>query len=193
MQKRLSRLALAICAMSACAIALAGYCLTAPAAQSGMPRANTLVTPSAYVSLEPVPRGRTFEIAVVLKVREGFHINAHEVSGEYLIPTEISAELPAGFRAAEVTYPKGSLRKFDFSEDQLNVYEGSVTVRMKVAALVSAPLGQQDLALKLRYQACNQEACFPPVNLPVSVLLQVAERGAAAHLAHPEIFSSGGR
>ncbi len=64
-----------------------------------------------------------------------------------------------------------------------------MTVRMKVEALGSAPLGRQSLPLKVRYQACNEEACFPPVNLPVTAELQVAERGAAAHAVHAEIFS----
>ena len=181
--------AILLVAGAACGMLPAGHSPSSAAGQIGVPRANTLVTPSAYVSLEPVPRSRTFEIAVVVKVREGFHINAHEVSEQYLIPTEISAELPAGFRLMGIAYPKGTLRKFEFSESKLNVYEGSVTVRMKVEALGSAPLGRQSLPLKVRYQACNEEACFPPVNLPVTAELQVAERGAAAHAVHAEIFS----
>ncbi len=186
---RVVRTALCIAGAGAAAIFLAVRGPATEAAQSGVPRANTLVSPSAYVSLEPAPRGRTFEIGVALKVRDGFHVNAHEVSEEYLIPTEVSAELPAGFHILGVTYPKGTLRKFDFSEKKLNVYEGTVLVRMKVETLANAPLGHQSLPLKLRYQACSTEACYPPVNLPVAAELQVAERGAAAHPAHTEIFS----
>ncbi|HYL11137.1 MAG TPA: protein-disulfide reductase DsbD domain-containing protein [Candidatus Acidoferrales bacterium] len=193
MPKHLAMRILPVVALAACAACLAGHSFVVAAGQSGAPRANTLVSASAYVSLEPVPRGKTFEIAVVLKVRDGFHINAHEVSGEYLIPTEITAELPAGFRSAAVSYPKGTLGKFEFSEDKLNVYQGSVTVRMKVEAQQSAPLGRQSLPLTLRYQACSNEACFPPVRLPVTAEFQVAERGAAARMVHAEIFSSRSR
>ncbi len=192
MRKRILRAILPVVA-AMCGMLLAGHSLSLAAGQAGMPRANTLVTPSAYVSLEPVPRGKTFEIAVVLKVREGFHINGHEVLEEYLIPTKVGAELPAGFRVTGITYPNGTLRKFVFSENKLNVYEGRVTVRMKVEALTSAPLGRQSLPLKLRYQACSEEACFPPVNLPITAELLVAERGAASHSVHAEIFSSRSR
>jgi cytochrome c biogenesis DsbD-like protein len=193
MRKRAPGAILPLVVGAACGLLLAGHAPSSAAGQTGVPRANTLVTPSAYVSLRPVPRSRTFEIAVVLKVREGFHVNAHQVLEEYLIPTEVSAELPAGFRLIGIAYPKGTLRKFEFSESKLNVYEGSVTVRMKVEALGSAPLGLQSLPLKVRYQACSNEACFPPVNLPVTAELQVAERGAAARAVHAEIFSPGSR
>lgn len=168
------------------------FCASHPAraAQSNLPRANSVIEPAAYVSLEPVPRGRAFDLAVVLKIRPGFHVNAHEASEDFLIPTEITAELPSGFRAVATNYPKGELRKFQFSPKKLNVYEGSVTVRMKLEALDSAPLGTQKLALKLRYQACTDEICLPPVTVPVTAEFHVAERGAKSRAVHTEIFSS---
>lgn len=159
------------------------------AAQSNIPRGSEVVAPAAYVSLEPVPRGRAFELAVVLKIRPGFHINAREVSADYLIPTDLSAQLPDGFRAGALTYPSGVLRPFKFSPGtKLNVYEDKATLRMKLEALSNAPLGPQKIALKLRYQACSDEICLPPTTLPVEAHLRVAAPGAPAHAAHPEIF-----
>ena len=63
-----------------------------------LPKASSVVEPHVYVSLAPVPRGRRFEIAVVANIRSGFHLNAHEVLQDYLIPTSLEAELPPGFR-----------------------------------------------------------------------------------------------
>jgi hypothetical protein len=164
--------------------------LPAHAAQSSVPRATTVIEPTAYVSLEPVPRGRAFDLAVVLKIRPGFHVNAHEASEDFLIPTEVTAALPAGFRTVITNYPKGALRKFEFSQKKLSVYEDSVTVRMKVDVLDAAPLGTEKFVLKLRYQACTNEICLPPVTVPVIAEFQVAERGAKSHPVHNEIFSS---
>lgn len=154
-----------------------------------LPRASAVVAPRAYVSLAPVPRGRAFELAVVAKIRPGFHINAHEASGEYLIPTTLEAELPAGFRALGTLYPPGVLRRFKFSPAQLSVYEGSVTLRMKLQAPPDAALGARQLALTLRYQACNEEVCLPPVKLPVSAELEIAPADAPARPVHHDIFS----
>ncbi len=166
--------------------------VTLPArAQSNIPRGKDVVAPRVYASLEPVPRGRSFELAVVMKIRPGFHVNAREVSADYLIPTDLKAELPQGFRAGNATYPKGTLRKFSFSPDKpLNVYEGTAVVRLTLTALADAPLGPQRIPLKLRYQACSHEICLPPVTLTLEAPLEIAPTGAAARAVHPEIFNS---
>lgn len=155
---------------------------------SDLPRADTVVKPQAYASLEPVPRGRTFEVAVVAKIQSGFHINANKVLEDYLIPTTLQAERPKGLRVLEIAYPPGKMQKFEFSEKLLNVYEGTVIVRMKLRSAEDAPLGVTTVPLTLRYQACNDKACLPPVKLNVPLELQMADAGAKAKPASPEIF-----
>ncbi len=170
---------------------LAASCPSPSLAQgSSLPPAREVVQARGYVSLKPVPRGRAFELAVVAQTRPGFHINAHEVSEDYLIPTTLEAELPPGLRALGITYPSGVPRKFNFSPAKLLVYEGTVTLRMKLEAMPDAPLGPRRLALALRYQACNQEACLPPVKIPVTAELEIAPAGALARPAHPAIFAA---
>jgi hypothetical protein len=89
-------------------------------------------------------------------------------------------------------YPAGRNEKFPFSPDKpLNVYSGSVTLKMKLTAQDAAPIGATTIPITLRYQACNNSACLPPVKVPVSAQLQVAAAGANAHAQHPEIFSAG--
>lgn len=156
-------------------------------ANAQVPSGREVVSTSTFASLEPAARGSSFEVAVVLKIRPGFHINAREVSEDYLIATDLKANVPAGFQAAAVKYPKGELHTFTFSKMPLNVYQGSVTLRLPVTALASAPLGEQHLAMKLRYQACSQEICLPPVTVPVDAVITLA---SAAKPAHAEIFSS---
>lgn len=155
-----------------------------------VPPASTVVEPHAYVSLAPVPRGRTFDLAVVARIRPGFHINAHEASADYLIPTTLEASLPLGIRALETIYPPGIPKKFEFSDVKLSVYKGSVTLRMRLLASAETPLGPQKLPLLLRYQACSEEACLPPVKIPVTAELEIAPAGAPARPANPAIFHS---
>lgn len=158
-------------------------------AQSRLPDAKDVVSPLAYVSLAPVPRGRSFELAVVLKIRPGFHINAREVSADYLIPTDLRIDLPAGFKAGETSYPKGSPQKFAFSKTPLNVYAETATIRVPLTVQADAPLGPVKLPLKLRYQACSMEVCLPPVTLDVGASFSVAAAGATAKPVHPEVFA----
>ncbi|MHB8499465.1 MAG: protein-disulfide reductase DsbD N-terminal domain-containing protein [Candidatus Acidiferrales bacterium] len=161
-----------------------------PSAPQQVPSPKDVVAPTTYVSLEPVGRGGQFQIAVVLKIRPGFHINAREKSADYLIATDLRADAPAGFQLGEVSYPKGALHTFAFSKTPLNVYEGTITLRLPATALANAPLGPQHIPLKLRYQACSTEICLPPVTLALDAALTVGSSAAAAKPSHPEIFGS---
>ena len=171
-------------------LALAMFSLHASAQDTPYPAAASVLQPQAYASLQPVPRGRAFEIAVVAKISPGFHINAHVPSEDYLIPTKITADLPPGVFLVETTYPRGVMRAFRFSKTPLRVYEGSFTVKMKLRVNGSAPLGPQKLTLTIAYQACNQDACLPPTKIPVTADLEIAAVDAPTHPAHTDIFSS---
>src|SRR5271168_186824 len=159
-----------------------------PSAPQQVPSPKDVVAPTIYVSLEPVGRGSQFQIAAVLKIRPGFHINAREKSEDYLIATDLRAEAPAGFQLGEVSYPKGALHTFTFSTKPLNVYEDTIVLRLPVTALPNAPLGPQHLPVKLRYQACSTEICLPPVTLSLDATINVAASAADSKMAHSEIF-----
>jgi hypothetical protein len=157
-----------------------------PSAPQQVPSPKDVVAPTTYVSLDPAGRGSAFQIAIVLRIRPGFHINAREKSEDYLIATDLKSELPAGYKAGEVTYPKGKLEKFAFSKIPLNVYQDTAKLFIPVTALADAPLGEQHIPLKLRYQACSSEICLPPVTLTLDALVNVA--ASASKPAHAEVF-----
>jgi len=153
-----------------------------------IPSPREVVSPSVYVSADPAARGVPFQLAVVFKIRPGFHVNAREKSADYLIATDLRAELPAGFKAGDVAYPKGHLHTFTFSKTPLNVYQGTVTMRMPVTALSSSPVGAHQIPLKLRYQACSTEICLPPVTIDLQAPINIVASPAAAKPAHAELF-----
>jgi hypothetical protein len=172
-----------------CATVIALCVALPPAVSSQVPSGRDVVKPEIYASLDPVGRGSAFQIAVVMKIRPGFHVNAREKSEDYLIATDLKAELPAGFSNGEVVYPKGKLEHFTFSKKPLNVYQDTIVLRLPVAALESAPLGEQHIPLKLRYQACSTEICLPPVTIPLDAAINIAASAAASKPAHAEIFA----
>jgi len=159
------------------------------ASLSQTPSAKDVVAPTAFASYDPVARGMAFRVAVVLKIRPGFHVNAREVTFDYLIPTDLRADALAGFKLDNVIYPKGTLQTFFFSKDKkLNVYTDTVILRLPLTVLPDAPLGPHHLAMKLRYQACSTEICLPPVTKDVDATLTVVAAPAAARLANPDLF-----
>jgi hypothetical protein len=161
-----------------------------PRAEAQVPSPRDVVAPTAFASYDPVARGKEFQIAVVMKIRDGFHVNARKKSAEYLIATDLKTDGAAGFKIGDVAYPDGELRNFSFSKTPLNVYERTVVLKVPVTALPDAPTGAQHIPLKLRYQACNNEVCLPPVTLPVDATVNVAASASAAHPAHPELFQT---
>ena len=178
--------------VAACALALlfATASVRSPRAAAQVPSPKDVVAPAAFASYDPVARGKEFQIAVVMKIRDGFHVNARKKSAEYLIATDLKTDGATGFKIGDVTYPEGELRTFTFSKTPLNVYEKTIVLKMAVTAQPDAPAGAQHIPLKLRYQACNNEVCLPPVTLPVDAVVNVAASASAAHAAHPEVFQA---
>jgi Disulphide bond corrector protein DsbC len=175
---------------SALALLFAAANIETPSAAAQVPSPKDVVAPTAFASYDPVARGKEFQIAVVMKIRDGFHVNARKKSAEYLIATDLKTDGATGFKIGDVTYPEGELQTFTFSKTPLNVYEKTIVLKMAVTALPDAPAGAQHIPLKLRYQACNNEVCLPPVTLPVDATVNVTASASAAHPAHPEIFQA---
>ena len=188
-EARRSRVLTFAWAASLVLLAIATVGITASGQDDARAMAATIVQPQAYVSLQPVPRVHSFEIALVAKISSGFHVNAHEPSEEYLIPTKVTADLPGGVSLVETDYPRGVMRAFRFSKTPLRVYEGSFTIRMKLRVGSSAPLGPQKLGLTVGYQACNQDSCLPPTKVPVTANVEIAAVGAPTHPANADIFT----
>jgi uncharacterized protein YcnI len=161
-----------------------------PQEPPNLPNASAVVKPHIFVSLDPVPRGREFEVGVVVDIASGFHMNSHKPSEDYLIATTLTPKLPAGYELIDTIYPKGRLEKFSFSPNQpLDVYTESVTFLLRVSAKASAALGATEIPMILRYQACNDSTCLPPVKLPLSAKFELAKEGSTSREVHPEVFS----
>lgn len=125
------------------------------------------ILPSGKVALES---GRQLVVPVAVQVRSGFHINSNQPAGVYLIPTELTWENEI-LELQDVAYPPADLIEYKHSEEPLSVYSGKFIIHSSFSVPVQIPDSLIDLHGKLRYQACNEKACFPPTTLPVNILL----------------------
>jgi DsbC/DsbD-like thiol-disulfide interchange protein len=116
---------------------------------------------------QSVAAGKRVVLELHFRVVEGFHVNSHTPKSELLIPTQITLQPAAGVKMAAVEYPAGiSYSLAADPSEKLDVYTGTFTVKMPV---VAEP-GEHAVDGTLRYQACDQAACYPPKNLPVQVI-----------------------
>lgn len=176
-------------ALVACGACLIFMQMARPLPPQDVPPASAVASAKTYVSIAPVPQGSTFEVAVVVGVMQGFHMQAHKPSEDYLIPTVLTAKLPMGFKELGTSYPHGVEKKLSFTDKPLLVYTDHFTVRAKLFAAANAPLGKVKLPFTLQYQACNDSICLPPVRVSVTATIDVAPTGTKPQRMSPQIFS----
>jgi DsbC/DsbD-like thiol-disulfide interchange protein len=129
---------------------------------------------NGFFSVDKAQRGRTIQAAVVVEIPSGYHINSNRPLAKFLIPTSLKVDAPSGIRIGPVSYPRALLRSFSFSPDKLAVYEGRNILRFNVTIPANFSSGVTELRLRLKYQSCNDEACFPPttreIKLPIAIV-----------------------
>ncbi|MGA2269257.1 MAG: protein-disulfide reductase DsbD domain-containing protein [Bryobacteraceae bacterium] len=118
-------------------------------------------------------RNAAVQAKIAVSVRPGYHVNSNTPTDEYLIPLKLTWTSAGALEGGSVIYPKPSMEKYEFAEKPLSVLTGNfeLVVNFKVAA--NAPAGPGAAVGKLRYQACNDRACFPPKTIEVTVPYQV--------------------
>ena len=109
-----------------------------------------------------VERGKTARGSVVLNIPGGLHVNSSRPASEFAIATVVKVSGASGVRVTGLTYPKGKNRKFAFSENTINVYEGRVSFPFTVTVPTSFKGKTIRVTASVRYQACTDEVCYPP-------------------------------
>ena len=144
-------------------------------AQESFGRKSPSVTMSP-VPVESVTRGKSGDVELRFRVASGFHINSNTPKEEYLIPTDLKLDPPTDIIVGKVTYPPGIDASLPFAPDEkLSVYTGPFDLSVTVRPLVSVPPGKYSFRGELKYQACDNAACYPPKKLPVEFEVRVVK------------------
>ena len=119
-----------------------------------------------------VTRGAAAKATVILSIPGGLHVNSSRPGSEFAIATSVRATA-SGAKIGAVNYPRGSNRKFAFSDDTLNVYQGRTAFSFNVTVPASYKASTISVRVTVRYQACNEEVCFPPKTKSVTLTAKV--------------------
>jgi DsbC/DsbD-like thiol-disulfide interchange protein len=148
----------------------------APSPSEGAPaQADPKHSGATAVSVMPggevhIKAGSTADAAVAVVVENGFHVNANPPSSPSFIATQLTLEPSNSLAVGKPVYPAPSATKtFQFSDAPLAVYEGRVIVKVPVKAAPGAPVGSFFLRGKVSAQPCDEEVCYPPRDLEVTV------------------------
>lgn len=160
--------------------------LLAPAAdaQPRRPQKATLELKADRSSYAP---GDPVNLAAVMVIEDHWHTNSHQPTYDWLIPTALDLTLPEGWSEAEVSYPEGAMKTFGFTEEPISIYEGRVVMLARTTAPEGIS-GTGPVTASLRYQACDDSSCLPPVTTEARLELSL---GTPGEPTHPEIFAAG--
>ncbi len=159
--------------LSVVAIAAFIFAISAPAQLLRQEKAEVglLADRTAY---EP---GETARVAAKVTVEEGWHVNSNTPTFDYLIPTKLDLELPAGWPEETVRYPKHEMQTFAFADQPLAVYDGEFVILAELKVPAGAKNGKLEVRGVLGYQACNHSQCLAPVTTDATVTLTVGPDG----------------
>jgi uncharacterized protein len=124
-----------------------------------------------------VEKGKPFEVPLTLVIAEKYHIYAEDPGQDSLIPTMVGLVTTDGVALGSVDYPKGTAKTLVANgPEKVNLYEGEVTIKLRLLAANGLATGKKTINLRVKYQACNDRACLAPAVLDVPVTLDVREK-----------------
>lgn len=142
----------------------------APAAATPSPKK---VTSEGVVKVQglavEISGGDAHEATVRVTIEPGYHINANPPTFAYLKATTLEVPPIDGVTVDSIAYPKPLQKKFAFAEGPLAVYEGTTEIKVKLKTDKNAPFGERGMPATLRIQACDDQVCYPPGKLQLSI------------------------
>ena len=131
------------------------------------------VNVSGSIAPDKVKKGRVARATVVMDIPNGLHVQSSKPLDKFLVATKLDVETPSGMQVGPITYPRALMKKLKFSKGMVAVYEGRAMLRFNVTVPANYSGGSGEIKGKLRFQACNDESCFPPVTREVKMRLNV--------------------
>jgi DsbC/DsbD-like thiol-disulfide interchange protein len=137
-----------------------------------------------------VPMGQSIPVTFSFHIKPGFHVNSHQPTEPELIPTELKFSPPEDLVIAKMQYPAGVLTSFPFDPNtKLSVYSGDIAVKAVVMTAPKATAGNYTVHGELKYQACDNNSCYPPKRLPVQFDVKIGSGARKGPTARPNAQS----
>ena len=128
---------------------------------------------SGSLAPDKIKKGRVVRATVVMDIPNGLHVQSSKPLDKFLVATKLDVETPSGMQVGPISYPRAQMRNLKFSKKAVAVYEGRSVLRFNVTVPANYSAGSGEIKGKLRFQACNDESCFPPMTREVKMWLNV--------------------
>lgn len=136
-----------------------------------------LVTAKAYLSVDKLPAGKKCQVAILLNIEKGWHINQNPASPDFLVPTTFTIKSNQKLKLSQVKYPAGHAFEVAGFDEPLQVYEKQVVIRGVLEIPADAAGKEEQLELNVKYQACNDKTCIRPTTVSLKGTFRIAKPG----------------
>ena len=169
---------------------LAAAAPAAPPASNGAAPAKgeAKVRARAFLATDKLPAGGTTEVAVVLDVKAGWHVNSNPAHSRYAVPTAVTVKTARGTEIGAFAFPTRPPAVPGGERRPVKELSGRVVLRAPVTVPVGAAGGKERLTVSVKYQACDATRCLRPKTLTFGGTLPVAAPGAPVRPANAKWF-----
>jgi cytochrome c biogenesis protein CcdA/thiol-disulfide isomerase/thioredoxin len=163
---------------------IAASAIVAPlVAQLGPPKAEV----TTILDTTAVKPGSTVHAALQVHLPEKYHTNSNKPRDPNLIPITVTFDAPPeGIAYREVVFPPATDLAQRGADQPLSVFSGDFAIGVTLTVAPSVATGAVKLPALLRYQACDEVACYAPTRVPVAWDVNVA--AAAGQVQHGDVF-----
>jgi len=147
------------------------------------------LTSSTKISLSQIPAGSEFKVAIILELKDKWHINSNTPTEDFLIPTSVALSLPPSIIATDISYPKGITLSLGFSDKPLSVYEGVVPIFVTLKASENTTAGLDTIRALVTVQACDDATCLAPSDIDILIPLEYVAADTPVQVQHEDLFN----
>ncbi len=135
--------------------------------------------------------GEPIALAVVLEVPQPLHINTDAPPDAFLIPTQITASTETqGIAFSAPQFPKAKTITVNYGDgpQQLPVHSGRPIFYLTATPDRNVKPGRYPVTVKVSWQACDDQVCYPPDEAEQTVTLTVSDDDVRVEPDKPELF-----
>ena len=166
-------------------VLLSGF-IIAPVLSTAQSASSTeKVKTKIKLSQNVIPAGDSAAVAVVMKVDEGWHVNANEPSQDYLIGTALNIDTLSGITVSGMQYPDSERFTFAFAGEPPDVYQGKAPIFVTLKTAPDLKPG----SYTLRVQAYDDKSCMAPSTLDIAIPVEVVAAETRFKSINQDLFS----
>ncbi len=142
-----------------------------------------------FFSHKPLPPGGSAKVAIVIQIKDGWHIHANPTGDELIEPTTVAITSKLGIKLGKIQYPPPQEIELAGVDEPQRIWENQATV-LAVLEIPAAAAGKKDeLQIQIQYQPCTAKRCLPPAVLTLKVPVDIAKVDEPVKAINKKLFA----